>query len=189
MSKDYWACALEPRNHNNWAHTLKLLKPPHPRVRARQQEKPLKWEAYALKRPNTAKNKLKKKFFLKICSLIALGAHLHYILLLTVIQPRSLASSRIPSYVLTQLLLCFSWTWALPFQNAYPLMSLCPRGIFSRRTSQINLFKLKLKTNSTILIYFSPQYSSAEIHPNHKDRLKIKRWRKIFQNANQRKFM
>ena len=50
---------------NYWAHTLKLLKPPHPRVHAWQQEKPLQWQAYASKQPNTAKNKFKKNFLKK----------------------------------------------------------------------------------------------------------------------------
>ena len=39
-----WACALEPRSHNYWAHTLQILKPTHPRACAPQQEKPLQWE-------------------------------------------------------------------------------------------------------------------------------------------------
>ena len=33
---NYWACALEPENHNYWAHVLPLLKP---RACAPQQEK------------------------------------------------------------------------------------------------------------------------------------------------------
>ena len=41
----YWACALEPRSHNCWAHMKQLLKASGPRARAMQQEKPLPWEA------------------------------------------------------------------------------------------------------------------------------------------------
>ena len=26
---NYWACALEPSSHNNWAHVPQLLKPAH----------------------------------------------------------------------------------------------------------------------------------------------------------------
>ena len=79
---NYWACALEPANHNYWAHEPQLLSPRAttteacmPRARAPQQEKPLQWEVSApqwrvaprspqlerartqQRRPNTAKNK------------------------------------------------------------------------------------------------------------------------------------
>ena len=40
----YWACALEPRSHNCWAHMLQLLKPGCPWARAPQRETPLQWE-------------------------------------------------------------------------------------------------------------------------------------------------
>ena len=38
---NYWACALEPRSCNYWAHTPQLLKPVHPGAHAPQHEKPL----------------------------------------------------------------------------------------------------------------------------------------------------
>ena len=37
VCRNYWACALEPRNHGAWV----------PRAHAPQQEKPLQWEAHA----------------------------------------------------------------------------------------------------------------------------------------------
>ena len=46
MCHNYWACALEPRSCNHWAHVSQLLKPAHPRACALQQEKPLQWEAH-----------------------------------------------------------------------------------------------------------------------------------------------
>ena len=54
MSHNYWACALEPAHHNNWARAPQLLSPRTtttearvPRARAPQQEKPPQWEACA----------------------------------------------------------------------------------------------------------------------------------------------
>ena len=44
---NYWACAPEPESHNCWDHLPQLLKPVRPRAHARQQEKPLQWEARA----------------------------------------------------------------------------------------------------------------------------------------------
>jgi len=41
----YWACVLEPRICNYWAHKLQLLKPLRFRAYALQQEKSLQWEA------------------------------------------------------------------------------------------------------------------------------------------------
>ena len=43
---NYWACALEHRNCNYWAHELQLLKPMCPKDCV-PQEKPLQWEAHA----------------------------------------------------------------------------------------------------------------------------------------------
>ena len=48
IRKDPWACALEPRSCNSWAHMPQLLKPSCPRTRAPQQEKTLQWEACIL---------------------------------------------------------------------------------------------------------------------------------------------
>ena len=61
--------AAKPVHHNYWACKPQLLSPRAtttearvPRAHAPQQEKPPHWEARALqRRPNTAKNKLKKK--------------------------------------------------------------------------------------------------------------------------------
>ena len=47
MHHNYWACSLEPRSWNYWAHVPQLLKPEHPRARTLQQEKPLQREAQA----------------------------------------------------------------------------------------------------------------------------------------------
>ena len=41
----YSTRALEPGNHNYWGQVLQLLKPVFSRAWARQQEKPLRWEA------------------------------------------------------------------------------------------------------------------------------------------------
>ena len=38
MCHNYWACAIEPGNHNSWARVLPLLKPACPRVCVPQQE-------------------------------------------------------------------------------------------------------------------------------------------------------
>ena len=45
MHHDYWAGALEPRNHNYWAHAPHLIKTACPRRHAPQKEKPMhcKW--------------------------------------------------------------------------------------------------------------------------------------------------
>ena len=43
----YWTCAPKPRNHNCWAHTLQLLKPPRPRTGTQKQQKPPQGEAWA----------------------------------------------------------------------------------------------------------------------------------------------
>ena len=48
MHHTYWACALEPRSCNSWAHLPRLLKPVHPRACALPQEEPPQWEAQAL---------------------------------------------------------------------------------------------------------------------------------------------
>ena len=40
-----WACALEPRNCDCWAHVPQRLEPARPWVCPVQQEKPLQWEA------------------------------------------------------------------------------------------------------------------------------------------------
>ena len=40
-----WACALEPRSHNYWDHTLQLMKTTCPRAQALQREKLPRWEA------------------------------------------------------------------------------------------------------------------------------------------------
>ena len=48
MHHSYWACALEPGNHNYEAHVLQLLKPVHPRSCAQQQEEKAQWEAHTL---------------------------------------------------------------------------------------------------------------------------------------------
>ena len=41
---NYWVCALEPRNHNSWAHSWQILKSILPRSLALQEE-PRQWEA------------------------------------------------------------------------------------------------------------------------------------------------
>jgi len=46
---NYWACAPEPGNCNDWAHMPQLLKPTHPKALALQQEKPPQSEPYAPK--------------------------------------------------------------------------------------------------------------------------------------------
>ena len=43
----YWACALEPRSGDYWAHLPQLLKPVLPRACALKQKKPLQREAWA----------------------------------------------------------------------------------------------------------------------------------------------
>ena len=43
-----WACALEPRTHSYWVHTLQHLKPACPRANVLPQEKPPPWEAGTL---------------------------------------------------------------------------------------------------------------------------------------------
>ena len=45
MHHNYWACALETRSCNYWAHVPQLLKLMHPRAPAPQQEKAAQWEA------------------------------------------------------------------------------------------------------------------------------------------------
>ena len=45
MPHNYWACAPEPGNHNNWAHVQELLKPTHLELifgskRSHRREKP-----------------------------------------------------------------------------------------------------------------------------------------------------
>lgn len=133
-----------------------------------------------VKQPNTAKNKFLKNFLKKVCSLIALGA-------LSITSSCLFSSSQGPLLVLESpdMFSPQSYCFAFPehglflFQNAYSLRPFT-QGVSCWENSQINLFKLNLKPNSTITSLFSPQYSSAEIHPNHKDKLKIKRWRKIF---------
>ena len=42
---NYWACVLESRSWNFWAHVSQLLKPELNRACAPQQESPLQWEA------------------------------------------------------------------------------------------------------------------------------------------------
>ena len=65
---NYWACSLEPRSRNYWAHMLQLSKPACRRACALQQEKSLQWDACSLQlekaysqqwRPSTV-NKFKK---------------------------------------------------------------------------------------------------------------------------------
>ena len=46
---NYWTFALEPRRCNFLVHVLQLLIPAHPRACAVLQEKPLLWEACALR--------------------------------------------------------------------------------------------------------------------------------------------
>ena len=48
VSRNYWACALEPRSHNYGTRGLPLLKPVRPTACALQQEKPPQWEAHTL---------------------------------------------------------------------------------------------------------------------------------------------
>ena len=48
LCPNYWACAREPRSHNYWAMCWNSWSLVYPRGRARQQEKPLQWEAWAL---------------------------------------------------------------------------------------------------------------------------------------------
>ena len=45
---NYWACALEPGNHNYGAHVPELVQPLCPGAHALQQEKPPQWETLAL---------------------------------------------------------------------------------------------------------------------------------------------
>ena len=45
MHHKYWVCALEPGNHDYWAHTPQLLKPVCSKACALQQEKLLQLEA------------------------------------------------------------------------------------------------------------------------------------------------
>ena len=45
-----WACALEPKSRNYWAHVLQLLKPGCPKAQALQEEKSPQWEACTLLR-------------------------------------------------------------------------------------------------------------------------------------------
>ena len=47
LCHNHWACALEPGNHNYWAHEPQLKKPMCPRACAKQHEKPLQREASA----------------------------------------------------------------------------------------------------------------------------------------------
>ena len=77
MHHNYWACAPEPACHNYWARVLQLLKPGHlepvPATRSHRNEKPVHRTKSSPRspqlekaraqqgRPNTAKNKLKKK--------------------------------------------------------------------------------------------------------------------------------
>jgi len=49
----YWACALESRHWNYWAHALQVLKPAYPRAHALQQEKSLQLEAFAMQLEST----------------------------------------------------------------------------------------------------------------------------------------
>ena len=60
VGHNYWACALEPRSCNYWAHSQQLLKPKCPGVLAWQQEKPLQWEAGAAMKTRHSQN-LKNK--------------------------------------------------------------------------------------------------------------------------------
>ena len=48
VDHSYWACALEPRNHNYWTYVLQLLKPKSLKAYALQQEKPPQWEVCTL---------------------------------------------------------------------------------------------------------------------------------------------
>ena len=48
MCHNYWACALEPRSHNQWTHMPQLLKLAHSRSCALWQKKPPYWEAHTL---------------------------------------------------------------------------------------------------------------------------------------------
>ena len=50
MHHNYWACALEPTSHSDWAHVPQLLKPACLEPVLRQQEKPPQWEAHAPQR-------------------------------------------------------------------------------------------------------------------------------------------
>ena len=45
---NYWACALEPRSWDYWAHVPQILKPVRPRACALKQKKPLQRQAWAL---------------------------------------------------------------------------------------------------------------------------------------------
>ena len=78
---NYWACALGPTSHNYWAHVPQLQKParlePVLHKRSHRNEKPahrndeqppleqLEKARAQQRRPNAAKNKIKKKFFFK----------------------------------------------------------------------------------------------------------------------------
>ena len=42
---NYWACALDPRNCNYWAHVPKLIKPTQPRAQGLKQKQSPQWEA------------------------------------------------------------------------------------------------------------------------------------------------
>ena len=66
-----WACSLEPKSHNHWAHRPQLLKPEHPEGRALCQETPLQRERSRAKqqRPRAAEN----KYFLKYCTMTYMG--------------------------------------------------------------------------------------------------------------------
>ena len=46
MYHNYWACALEPTNHNYSSPAPQPLEPMHPTSRAPQEEKPPQWEAW-----------------------------------------------------------------------------------------------------------------------------------------------
>ena len=52
--------ATKPMPHNDQAHTLKLLKPTHPRACAPQQEKPQQWKARTLQQRVAPARQLKK---------------------------------------------------------------------------------------------------------------------------------
>ena len=59
---NYWACALEPGHHNCGPHVQQPLKAKQLGACALQQEKPLQWEAHALKwRPSEAERRKEKE--------------------------------------------------------------------------------------------------------------------------------
>ena len=64
---NYWACALEPRNHKYWAHVPQLLKLRCPRVPALQQQKPSQWEACTLQKRSLHSLQLEKSHTATIC--------------------------------------------------------------------------------------------------------------------------